>query len=1308
MISSGYHADAEAFVNSFTQPRDEEKVIADVVEKTRRAKLQEVMDKDVLAIKKTADDLVRAGKHEQALGEYEACLAKLDQYEERDEGSKMIAACHGNRALCYLKLKQYANAENEATKALNVQHGGTAANQEKCLYRRSLARQALGVRLNGAVEDCHEALRITPENPVVLKLWMELKTMSAGAKGTTTADVDALVDAPTASDATLVPLAAIRVKCMDADDGLAYARATLSHPLGWPALWRGVVGDCGAGSDGVLGPVGNSTAAVPSPDRAARIAKVTSHPRSFVAAANAVTCVAHRVPPEEFRAHINALVAAPIRADRGLAARAIAAHFCRAGGEELRDAAEKALAAGGDQEGKSSAEFRVLGAYANPGEGKLKHTNAEARAGDAILSGLQAYATIVRAITDDAKDGSYPIQGGLLTDVDVERWCMVGLHWGLDRLRLDARCPAGGASPARVRFAALRLVSFTASCCARARRELLADPRMLRRIACCASGINLAAEEGQTRGGGALVPTSEVLQSASNSTDEPTLEHFESPLAALSMALVSDSTDSDAQPLAALAHAARDVLLQCIARHAGIFNSSGDVDPASTLEGPLALLAALLLVEGSGSEGKGTISALCEGSGTPDQQGASSEGEVVITASDVVETRDSLLALAYLGLPADLSSESVRSAPMAYAPIRVKCLELMASMAGSEVGRDSLSQRPACLHVLALAAADVNQPAARGSAASALARFSASSSSGDSNSSKEGRAISKENAGSLMSVATESAIALLRATGTSHQGADRAVECLALATATGQRGCVAARNALAIDSAAIRGLLQCLSPPAAKSNSIITRGAAVPPSPSYAFGAPAARAEGAGSAAATTYLAVELIASVAQSLEEARRSALAEKGIDAAEFTKVMELQAQVTLKAGGTGESEMPEMDAADNVRARRQALVDAGAARGLADVLRSYRRYVMQSELERKAGGNVAPSVTTARLAARALKDLAFETGTRGRLASDGVLKACALIGSMGGAVADSQREAHEACRHDALWCAARVLITTDPRLLDAPMLLGLCGPILLNAESSEQDLCCFESLLALTNLAGLPEPHEHANRIADLPTPHLSATNVPGGGGVHIIYKLLFKDHTLIRRAVLELLCNLSQTEAFYEYNMPYEFFHNNRRPSSTIRPNEDALKLFVSLLEDVQDDPKSAQALTAMLSSLCIYPCVAKRLCSHKLQGVASFVALISGRDPFLARRALACIEYLAMSVPQVSAPVFQKLSVGTIIKQLENGSSPCFEGADADEFSASQEAMEYERGELRDSAKQVLEILSKAADESAKPEGGGCL
>jgi len=58
------------------------------------------------------------------------------------------------------------------------------------------------------------------------------------------------------------------------------------------------------------------------------------------------------------------------------------------------------------------------------------------------------------------------------------------------------------------------------------------------------------------------------------------------------------------------------------------------------------------------------------------------------------------------------------------------------------------------------------------------------------------------------------------------------------------------------------------------------------------------------------------------------------------------------------------------------------------------------------------------------------------------------------------------------DSAHALARLLITTDPRLLPHAQVMDAIGPLIEQVKTSDEDLVIFECCMALTNLATVGE--------------------------------------------------------------------------------------------------------------------------------------------------------------------------------------------------------------------------------------------
>lgn len=98
----------------------------------------------------TYDEIHKRGNEYFAKKQYAEALECYTRCLESEESQKN-PVMHSNRAMVYLKLKQFANAESDASSALQIY-----PTHSKSLHRRALARLSLG-KLRGALRDILQA-----------------------------------------------------------------------------------------------------------------------------------------------------------------------------------------------------------------------------------------------------------------------------------------------------------------------------------------------------------------------------------------------------------------------------------------------------------------------------------------------------------------------------------------------------------------------------------------------------------------------------------------------------------------------------------------------------------------------------------------------------------------------------------------------------------------------------------------------------------------------------------------------------------------------------------------------------------------------------------------------------------------------------------------------------------------------------------------------------------------------------------------------------------------------------------------------
>lgn len=89
----------------------------------------------------------------------------------RSIGFAPTSVAFANRAMAYLKVKKFAEAENDCTDALNLDD-----RYVKAYSRRATSRKEL-MKLKEAMEDAEFAVRLEPNNPEIRKQYSEIKEM---------------------------------------------------------------------------------------------------------------------------------------------------------------------------------------------------------------------------------------------------------------------------------------------------------------------------------------------------------------------------------------------------------------------------------------------------------------------------------------------------------------------------------------------------------------------------------------------------------------------------------------------------------------------------------------------------------------------------------------------------------------------------------------------------------------------------------------------------------------------------------------------------------------------------------------------------------------------------------------------------------------------------------------------------------------------------------------------------------------------------------------------------------------------------
>ncbi|KAF9921440.1 hypothetical protein FBU30_008507 [Linnemannia zychae] len=151
-----------------------------------------------------------------------------------------------------------------------------------------------------------------------------------------------------------------------------------------------------------------------------------------------------------------------------------------------------------------------------------------------------------------------------------------------------------------------------------------------------------------------------------------------------------------------------------------------------------------------------------------------------------------------------------------------------------------------------------------------------------------------------------------------------------------------------------------------------------------------------------------------------------------------------------------------------------------------------------------------------AQVLRNLITPSETRGLLVQQGVVRLLMPMATQ--QQQQQQPPVSEATKTAATQALAKLCITLDPRLtFKNQRIPELVKPLIWLLDSTDQ-LCQFESLMALTNLGSMGDVQVLSLIVQD--------------GGVEKMENLQFSEHNLVRRAATEALCNMIFFEPVFE--------------------------------------------------------------------------------------------------------------------------------------------------------------------------------
>ncbi|KIJ53797.1 hypothetical protein M422DRAFT_25564 [Sphaerobolus stellatus SS14] len=284
-------------------------------------------------------------------------------------------------------------------------------------------------------------------------------------------------------------------------------------------------------------------------------------------------------------------------------------------------------------------------------------------------------------------------------------------------------------------------------------------------------------------------------------------------------------------------------------------------------------------------------------------------------------------------------------------------------------------------------------------------------------------------------------------------------------------------------------------------------------------------------------------------------------------------------LSASASAESDMDRLDDDEHVKARCRRLMNSDVVDALAGIVKQI------------SGGEETRSLTAQRAVAIAFLSLAEEKENRGEMLQQGASKALLAIirTSMkdfsSGSVTSSKKAADLLDSQDlpAIQALAKLTITSSPLAVFGPgqAYLDAVRPFAtLLGHSSSSLLQKFEALMALTNVASISP--EAASRISSFHFGKITEKKSQVGDIVKVAEGHLLDNNTMVRRAAVELICNLvGGDEAAFEYF------------GGTPESNASSKLHILAALSDVEDLP-TRLAASGALAVLTASPFACKSL------------------------------------------------------------------------------------------------------------------
>lgn len=203
----------------------------------------------------------------------------------------------------------------------------------------------------------------------------------------------------------------------------------------------------------------------------------------------------------------------------------------------------------------------------------------------------------------------------------------------------------------------------------------------------------------------------------------------------------------------------------------------------------------------------------------------------------------------------------------------------------------------------------------------------------------------------------------------------------------------------------------------------------------------------------------------------------------------------------------------------------------------------------------------------------------------------------------------------------------MTTNSSVLPSHTRLDAIKPLIqMCNEDSYSYLEHFEALLALTNLTSLGEAEQNS----------LAANK-----GVKVVFFLMLSEHDMVRRAAVELICNMSGHRAVVELFMKREYLRALLNYCGSWASDlEEGIDATTSPLPLNSEAYRTARAAAGALASLSTDVSLARALIEEK--ALISVIALLGSAKYEYLHRGLVILQNLVENCPKEIAAAGEEL------------------------------------------------------------------